>query len=125
MTETAKLNESTQFKHCVSNNFLVPYKKLLNIFCYQKIIEQVFKVLDMIKGDDIDVEAFKAYHTKHFANEWNDVLPAALEECQKEAKDLVETTQKKMSFTKEQCNMKFALIGECTNIMAFTVKCRF
>lgn len=86
------------------------------------MIEDVFKKFNLIKNDDIDMEAV----AKHIENqikdaEWRKVTMNAFEQCNKDMAAHFGEIQKHSNLTKEQCNVKYIAIVDCMETVAFAV----
>jgi hypothetical protein len=53
--------------------------------------------------------------------DWHAIIPKGVSECKKFMDPHIDEIQKAMSFTKEQCNMKYFIITHCLDLFAFAV----
>lgn len=78
----------------------------------------------MIKKGDLDVDASnKLIDTQVKDADWNPILKTAADYCNKEMAD-VSKYQKEAKFSKEECNIKFAVLVDCITIKGFAVRVR-
>lgn len=75
-----------------------------------------------MKNDEIDLEAASKYLDNQLKDQnWLKLEKESLQVCCKEMKPFYDDVQKKANFTVQQCDVKYDVVTDCTDIAAFTV----
>lgn len=122
ITAVNKEPGSDYFKLCVTN-FFKGFFYLIKKFIQQKVKEGIFKKLELIKSDDLDMESVVKYlDNKVTDSDWKAVAKRSFEYCMKEMEPQLEEMQKRSNFTKAECNVKYDVMTECVDISSFEVR---
>lgn len=84
--------------------------------------EEVFKKLNLVKGDDIDKEASLKYVETHLEDvEWKKLYKSALEICIPDMSESRQELQKEIGIGSEVCNALFDGVVTCMHMVTFAV----
>lgn len=88
------------------------------------MIQMIFEKLNLIKNNDFDETAGKAYMESHLKDspDWLPIVPGGVAECHKFLDPHIDEIQKATNLTKEECNMKYFIVTHCLDLYAFAVK---
>jgi hypothetical protein len=88
----------------------------------QKFHAVMFKHLNLTKNNDFDDAAIEKHMEKHVKDsEWLQLEKNAYKTCMKEMRPFFDLLQKYSNKTKEECDVKYAAVIECTQLNMFLV----
>lgn len=89
----------------------------------QKLNELIFKKLNLIKNNDIDVTATLKFLDKQVKDpNWKPIIQKNFVACNKNMAPNVDSYQKQFNITKAQCNLKYASVVLCMDVLGLQVR---
>lgn len=93
----------------------------------QEIATKIFEKYNLVKPDgSVDLTAASKFLKDQVKDsEWLNIFQAGLKVCNKYSIDNSDSSQKVMKFTKDQCNMMYAIIMNCMDVYGFAVSLEY